>query len=174
MKRDWLWDRKISNNKARVVLNNPGDKHFLSLSSLLLSRKNVPKEVFREYLKPLIFLQNWFRIKRQMRKDAWNNPRIEFWQAIYDALKEKYEKKGITIVKEKPLAVKQNDFCASIAEKVRVMRKQKGLTQKALAKRLRVSQQMVSRIESGRENISLLTLKNIVDNLGADIYLDIR
>jgi len=173
VKQDWLWDRKITPKGARSVLKDPTNKHFLSLSSLLLSRKNSPEEVFRYYLKPVDFLQNWHPIKRQMRKDAWNDPRIEFWQAIYEKLKEKYKKKRIFIDKNNVVRRPHNEFCKLVAGKIKLIRKQKGLTQRQLAKRLKVSQQVISRIESGGGNISLLTLKNIVDTLGANLHLEI-
>ena len=173
VKHDWLWDRKISAKQARLILNKPENKHFLVLASLLLSRKNTPKEVFQDYLKPLDFLQNWHRIKRQMRKDSWSNPRIEFWQAIYEKLKEKYKKKGVFIDKNNIIQRPHNEFCKLVAGKIKLIRKQKGLTQRDLAKRLKVSQQIISRIETGRVNISLLTLKNIVDNLGAKLHLEL-
>ncbi len=173
VKQDWLWDKKITAKTAKSILNEDSNKHFLSLSSALLSRKNSPKEVFRHYLKPLVFLQNWNRIKRQMRKDAWNNPRIEFWQAIYEKLVQKYKKRGILVEKNNVSRRPRNEFCKLVSGKIKLIRKQKGLTQLQLAKRLKVSQQIISRIESGRENISLLTLKNIVDSLGANLHLDI-
>lgn len=173
LKGDWLWDRKITIKKARSILKNTKNEHFLSLSSLLLSRKNTPKEVFTAYLKPIDFFQNWNAIKRQMRKDSWNNPRIEFWQAIYENLREKYKKRGVAVLKEIRFIKPQDEFCKLIADKIKTVRKQKGLTQKDLAKRLKVSQQMVSRIEKGRENISLRTLKNIVSCLDANLLLEI-
>ena len=174
LSRDWLWDRNMPLAKAISILRNPKDLHFLFLSSLLLSRKNTPKEVFKNYLKPADFLRNWNRIKQQMRKDSWNNPRIEFWQAIYEKLREKYKRKRIPIPKESKPVKSQDEFCRLIAEKIKSVRKQKGLTQNELAKKLKVSQQVISRIEKGRENISVLTLKKIVDGLGAIIYFDIK
>jgi len=171
--RDWLWDRKISLPKAISILKNPENDYFLSLAGLLLARKNTPKEVFKVYLKPVDFLNNWSRIKRQMRKDAWNNPRIEFWQAIYEKLKERYEKKGISQIKEKPSSRPESEFCKIVATQIKELRKQKNLTQEDLARKLKISQQMISRIEKGRENISILTLKKIADTLGAEVHLQI-
>lgn len=170
---DWLWDRKVTVKKARFILKNPRNEHFLSLAALLLARKNTPQEVFKGYLKPLDFLENWNRIKRQMRKDAWNNPRIEFWEAIYQKLKEKYKKRGVTIHKQISIARPQDEFCKSIADKIRQAREEKKLTQSELAGKLKVSQQIISRIEKGRENISLLTLKKIVGGLGAGLRVEI-
>lgn len=173
-KNDWLWDRKISVKKAKVILKNPQNEHFLPLASILLSRKNIPREVFKNYLKPLCFVQNWNRIKKHMRLNTWNDPRIEFWQAIFERLQEKYNNKGINITRENNISrPKKDDFCKLVAGKIEFMRKQKGLTQKQLAKRLNISQQIISRIETGSENIALLTLKKIVDTLGAEIYLEI-
>jgi DNA-binding XRE family transcriptional regulator len=109
-----------------------------------------------------------------MRKDKWNEPRIEYWQAIYEALKEKFRKKGIDFREGAPAPPKkEDDFCKSIADRIKILRKQKGLTQCELARKLGVSQQMVSRIERGRENISLLTLKNIVGALDAEARIEI-
>ena len=170
---DWLWDRNITVKKAKVILKNPDDSHFLNLAGLLLSRKNTPKEIFKDYLSPIDFFKNWERIKRQMRKDDWNNPRIEFWQAIYEKVKEKYHKKGILPARSSISAKPQDKFCKLIGDKIMNMRKQKGLTQAELANKLKVSQQMVSYIESGKENFSLLTLKKIAENLGGKLEVDI-
>ena len=173
LKRDWLWDRKITVKEAKLILSNPGNKRFLSLSCLLLSRKNSPEEVFKNYLEPSDFLQNWHKIKRWMRKDNWNNPRIEFWQAIHDKLKEKFKKKGILPVKETVVPKMENEFFKTVANKIKAVRKQKGITQSQLAKKLKISQQMISRIENGTENISLFTLRKIAESLGATLYLEI-
>lgn len=173
LKNDWLWDRKITVDKARAMLKDPKNSHFLSISATLLARKNTPKEVFRYYLKPLDFVQNWQRIKRQMRKDEWNNPRIEYWQAIYEMLKEKYKKRGISLKKEAIATGKQDIFCKTIANKIKSARKEKGLTQSELANKLRVSQQIISRIEAGRENVSLVTLKKLADAMDVELKVDI-
>lgn len=57
MKRDWLWDRKISLTKAKKILTKPDHPKFIALAALLLSRKNNPKEVF-QILSPDHFCQN--------------------------------------------------------------------------------------------------------------------
>jgi len=170
MKRDWLWDRNISEGQARRILACPGHKRFLNLSALLLARKNVPREVFGRYIKRLDFCRNWPTIKRQMRRDKWNEPRIEYWQAIYEKLKESYNKKGIEIPERKKV-ITVDKFCKKIGQQIRDARKEMGLTQSMLAKKISVKQQMISHIESGRENMSLVTLKKIADKLGLAIIL---
>ncbi len=173
LNRDWLWDRKISLRQARNILRSPENERFIALAALLLSRKNIPQEVFKGYLNPLEFLRHWNKIKRQMRKDRWNDPRIEFWQAIYEKLKEKYEDKGLTFKESASVPKAQDAFCKEVADRIKNMRKQKGLTQLDLARRLKVSQQIVSRFESGRENVSLQTLKKVTEGLGARLRVDI-
>lgn len=65
-------------------------------------------------------------------------------------------------------------LCREVAQKIKSTRKQKGLTQNELAKKLRISQQLISRIESGKENISLLTLKKIASGLEAKLQIEIN
>jgi len=173
LKRDWLWDRKFSPQQAKKILNNPVNAHFVPLAALLLSRNNSPKEAFKGYMKAAVFLENWNKIKRQMRKDRWNEPRIEFWQAIYDNLKERYRKQGLKFTDSHPHAKIIEPVCKSIGDKIQIIRKQKGLTQSGLAKKLKVSQQIISRIEQGQENVSILTLKKISDGLNAQLHFDI-
>ncbi len=119
--RDWLWDRKFSVKQAQAILKDPDNKRFFVLSALLLSRKNTPKEVLRHYLKPELFIRYWMKIKRQMRKDAWNNPRIEFWQEIYETLKRKYEKRGIAFPNENISQKPRDAFCKEIANKIKIV-----------------------------------------------------
>jgi len=168
---DWRWDRKISGKQAIKILSDPEHPRFIGLASLLLSRKNDPREVFRRYIKPKVFCRYWALIKSRMRKDDWNNPRIEFWQAVYEKLSEKFRAKGTNIsLKAKPALI--NEFCLEIGKMLEKLRKEKKLTQEMLSKKLNVSQQMISRIESGRENVSLLTLKKITGELGVKAYIN--
>ncbi|MCK4244798.1 MAG: helix-turn-helix transcriptional regulator [Candidatus Omnitrophica bacterium] len=172
MKRDWLWDRKISDYKVKHILSNPEDNQFIPLVSLLLARKNSPSEVLKEYISPLNFCRFWPRIKRRMRKDSWNNPRIEFWQAIYETVLEKLKKKGVSIkLREQK---RPDTLFEEIGSQVKRLRLQKSMTQIDLAKKLNISQQMVSRIEKGGENISLNTLRRFITRLGGKIRLEIE
>ena len=50
--------------------------------------------------------------------------------------------------------------------------KQEGLTQKALAERMDCTQQYVSKILKGRENMSLDTLSKLEDALGINLIYD--
>ena len=59
-----------------------------------------------------------------------------------------------------------------IAVKVLLQMKQEGLTQKALAERMDCTQQYVSKILKGKENISLDTLSKLEDALGISLIYD--
>jgi len=170
MKRDWLWDRKISVNAVKKILSDPSHRDFILFAALLLARKNEPKEVFKEYIDSRIFCKHWTSIKKAMRKDKWNNQRIIFWQAVYEKLIEKYRKKGIKF-RGKTLAV-VNSLSGRIGFQIRSIRKEQGLSQETLAKKLRISQQLISRIEKGKENICLLTLSNIMRALGRKVNIN--
>lgn len=165
MKKDWLWDLKISVSEARRILKHPDNKRFISIASLLLARKADPKEVFGEYLDPALFCKNWQKIKKRMSQDKWGDPRIVFWQVIYQRLLEKYRKKGIQIVRVKEVSPK-DPACEAIGIEIRRVRKEEGLSQERLAQKANISQQLISRIEKGKENISLITLKKISGALG--------
>lgn len=169
MKSDWLWDRRMSDSEAIKALKNPNDRKFIILASLLLARQNEPKMVFKKYMDPVIFCEQWRSIKREMRKNKWYEPRIIFWQAIYEKLKDKYMKKGL-IFKKKGMPAK-DPLLEKIGHDLSLLRRQSGLSQKDIAKRLRVSQQLISRIEKGRENISLITLQNITSALNKKVEI---
>lgn len=59
-----------------------------------------------------------------------------------------------------------------IAVKVLLQMKQMGLTQKALAERMNCTQQYVSKILKGKENMSLETLSKLEDALGISLIYD--
>ena len=59
-----------------------------------------------------------------------------------------------------------------IAVKVLLQMKQENLTQKALAERMNCTQQYVSKILKGKENLSLETLTKLEEALGISLILD--
>ena len=172
MRPEWLWDRDISIEEVQKILKNPDSDRFVGIAALLLSRNNNPKEIFDQYLDRTIFVQQWARIKRQMRKDSWNDPRIIFWQAVYEKLVSEFKEKGIPVrvVKKER---ESHELCRGIGERIRNLRQQMGLTQADLAKKLGVSQQIVSRIEMGQDNMALLTSKKVAQGLGKEVSIDL-
>ncbi|OGX27944.1 MAG: hypothetical protein A3D10_00115 [Omnitrophica WOR_2 bacterium RIFCSPHIGHO2_02_FULL_48_11] len=173
MRPEWLWDKNISSEEIKKILKDPRHERFLNIAALLLSRNNTPREVFARYLDQKIFVQNWARIKRQMRKDAWNDPRIIFWQAVYEKLGAEFMAKGIAL---RPAKMEEpaDQLIRTIAEKVKLCRRSLGLTQGELAEKIGISQQIISRVEKGRNDIRLLTLEKIFNFLGEQIIIDSR
>ena len=72
-----------------------------------------------------------------------------------------------SLSQEEILAAK---YIAQIAATIQRRRKAKGYTQQELARRLGVSQVMVSRWENGEENITIATLVRISTALEMDFY----
>jgi len=168
MKKDWLWDRKITISEAKKILNDPQNKRFILLASLFLSRKNNPQDVFKE-LDPVVFCKYWTEIKKAMRQNAWARPRVIFWQAIYEKLLDRYRKRGLRFRKER--AASRDVSCEIVGKEIRKIRKNQHLSQRELAQKTGISQQLISRIEKGRENISLITLKRISNALGKKVEI---
>jgi DNA-binding XRE family transcriptional regulator len=169
MKENWLWDRKITDAGARKILKRPEDKGFVDMAAILLARNNDPQVVLKRYIEPRVFCRYWASIKRKMRRDKWTEPRIVFWQAIYEKLAERYRKQGVVFRKEAPA---KEPLCVEMGQKIALMRRGIGLSQKEFADKMGVSQQLVSRVEKGRENISLITITNISRALGRRVRID--
>ena len=169
MKDNWLWDRKISETKAKGSLKKPGTESFFAIAALLLSRKNEPRIVFKNYLDPAVFCRYWASIKHRMRQDKWYEPRIIFWQAVYERMSDKYRKKGVSFRKE---TLVKDPLCWSTGKSIASIRREQGLSQKEMAKKIGISQQLISRIEKGGENVSLSTLTTMARALNKKVKID--
>ena len=169
MKDNWLWDRKISETEAKGSLKKPGTESFFAIAALLLSRKNEPRAIFKNYLDPAVFCRYWASIKRRMRQDKWSEPRIIFWQAVYERLSDKYRKKGMSFRKE---TFAKDPLCWTTGKSVANIRREQGLSQKEMAKKIGISQQLISRIEKGGENVSLSTLTTMARALNKKVEIN--
>ncbi len=170
MKLDWLWDRKITAGQVKKIFSDRDNPRFVSLAALLLSRKNSAQEVFSDYIKRKDFFLGWNEIKKQMRKNSWNDPRIEYWQAVYDTMK---QEPAFARLRQKEPEYPISMICREVGLKIKQAREKRGLTQKEFADKLNISQQVISRIEGGKQNISLETLKNICLALGVNFKVDL-
>ena len=103
-----------------------------------------------------------------MRQDKWSEPRIIFWQAVYERLSEKYRKKGVSFRKE---TFAKDPLCWSTGKSMASIRREQGLSQKEMAKKIGISQQLISRIEKGGENVSLSTLTTMARALNKKIEI---
>jgi len=168
MPKAWQWDVGRSDEEIRQVLKNPKHPSFLYYASLLLARTNVPKEVFGEYLGVKDFCVQWQKIKRRMRKDQLNLDRIQFWEAIYHHLKKGLKADGV-VLRQPSRLPRQDSLRARVGKRVREIRLSRKITQAGLARGAGLTQQFVSKIEKGTENVSLDTLERIQKFLKEDL-----
>jgi len=166
-----FWDRNITEEQLIEILSNEKNARFIEMSALLLSRNNEPKKVFGLYLDRILFAKNWTKIKKKMKKNQWGNQRIEFWQAIYEKIAEKLKGSGISLRShdQKP----RSEICFVIGEIIRNRRQKQNLTQKQLAEKLGIKQQVVSQIENGKGNPSLITLNAVVAGTGGTLAFNV-
>lgn len=86
-----------------------------------------------------------------------------------DSLKKKLRRKG------KRRAYEKGRKSALLAYKIFTLREKLGMTQMGLARRIGVSQQAVSRLESGKfERFTLRTLERLARAMGVELVLDLR
>jgi len=162
MKINWLWDSHLSEAEVRKIIRDGDNPRFNIYAQKLFSRVNDPKVAFA-IIDEITFCRKWPVIKRQMQKDRWLSNRLVFWQTIYERILERFKKQGIKIRQFHGMAVPPER--EGIAQQIKDLRLNLGYTQKELAEKLGVIQQYISKIENGRENISVGTLKKIADAL---------
>src|SRR3989338_2191672 len=151
MDQNIFWDRKISQSTASEILGNPAHPRFIEMAALLLSRSNDFKLVFSKYLEKKIFVQEWRRIKMEMRKNRWSDERIDLWKQVHKTLSSNIEFKG-SIQRQKRLN-KPTEF-ESVGQILRNQRIKQGITQQVLAREAGISQQTISNAENGKGDLS--------------------
>ena len=169
MTKAWQWDVRHSDGEIRKILKDPKHPSFLHYAALLLARTNVPKEVFRQYLGKEDFCVQWHNIKRRMRKDQLNQSRVQFWEEIYRHVKEGLKAEGMKL--RKPAKrVSEDSLRAKVGKRIRQIRQSKKIIQAELARETGLSQQFLSKIEQGTENISLDTIERIQKSLKENLF----
>ena len=89
---------------------------------------------------------------------------------MYNDVFEFFDDMGIKISKEEKVYV---SALAQIGAQLMAYRKQNKLSQTALAKKIGVSQAMISAIERGDKNVSVKVLAKIVSKLGGELKIDL-
>lgn len=163
MKTHWLWDSRLDEAKVRAALRNEGDPRFDIYAEKLLSRIGRPREVFH-LMDKKAFCRQWPKIKRRMQKDRWLQNRVLFWQTIYEVVKDQIQNRGVSL--RQAFSGKIPPQRMDLARQIRQIRTQTGRTQQELAAGLGVIQQYISRVESGRENLTVDSLARIAGALG--------
>ncbi len=140
MKINWLWDTKVKERQARKILSDERDPRFFIYATKLLARVQDPGEAF-SWIKREVFDHNWALIRSRMIKDAWAKTAVSRWDRFHTQ------------------AIPSERF--DIARQIRESRLSLGLNQKQFAQKMGVIQQYVSNIETGRENMTIDTLRKI-------------
>lgn len=172
MPKAWQWDVARSDKEIRQILGNPAHPSFIHYAALLLVRSNVPKEVFGGYLGREDFCRHWQRIKQRMLKDRSAHGRVQFWEEIYRHLRDDLKKKGVALRRPSRPGV-PGSLRWKIGQRLREIRRTKKMTQAELAHGAGLTQQFVSNIERGTENISLDTLERLQKFLNEDLMTGI-
>jgi len=164
--KSWLWNVKTTDAEARNILENPEDPRFFIYAARRLATANLPREVFRDYLKKEDFLKFWPGIKRQMRIDSRNRERIIFWQGVYEYLIKDLKAKGTPFVRQKA-EVRSDPEQKKAGEGLKALRRSRKMTQTELARKAGLTQQHIAKIEKGITRPRAETLKAIEKALGA-------
>ncbi len=168
MKSEWLWDSKLTERQAAGILKDSRDPRFLMVAEKLIGRLSPPKKVFA-FLDKETFCQNWAKIKKRLRTDAWMQDKVIFWQIIYEAILEELKKQGFQLRKKEEKSGSETQRV--VADQIKEWRLSKGLTQKQFASKLNVIQPYISRLEKGTENVSLETLEKISKVFGCQVEI---
>lgn len=168
MRINWLWDNRLSEAEVRKILKDENHPKFDIYAEKLFSRVSAPKMVFNMVDKAT-FCKKWPSIKKRMRKDRWLESKVVFWQTIYERVHERLKEQGIKL--REPQKVKIPPERVKLAQQIKNTRIKLGYTQEDMARKLGVIQQYISKIESGRENVSVDTLKRIADAFGKSLAI---
>lgn len=152
MKINWSWDTRLTEKQIKRILKNPSNPRFYIYAEKLLSRTSDP-DIALEIIDPKIFRREWPVLKKRIQKDAWARHRVAFWQSVYAKM------------------LKNSSQHMEIARQIRGMRLKLRYTQRDMAKKLGVIQQYVSKLETGRENITIDTLKRVADVLDKNLVI---
>ena len=156
--------------KVRKILKDPDSEGFLTIAALVLSHRNDPETMWKDYMEPAIFYNYWPAIKEKMLHNNWGTGNIPVWQAAYEKLAVETQKVEPFAKKKRP-AQKAYSYTA-IGHRLADLRSKAGMSQQELARKLKTSQQLISRIEKGGENLTLTTLFNIARVLKIRVKID--
>ena len=67
-------------------------------------------------------------------------------------------------------SMSDEEFLQAVGQKLKSIRESKGLSQVEVCAKLKMDKTYLSAIENGRQNLSLITLKNILEAMGEDQF----
>lgn len=166
----WLWGIHKPESEIVRILKKPEHKYFFYYAEILFSRVNNVQYVL-DLIGELTFVKKWSAIKKRMRKDGRNQSKIYFWQTLYERSLKKFHVQGIKI-RESKIKNKVEDERIKYAKYFNAARKSKSMSQMEVAEKMGVVQPYISKIETGRENVSLDSLKKISEILDVRINIE--
>lgn len=141
------------------ALRDPQHPQFITSLVTFLSRCNEPKELF-SLLSKKEFIANWPKIKSYWLKTERKSEFRDWWDTIYERLAARDKHK------ERAAKGEPSRLFRYVGRLIKLARIKKGLSQNDLALRVGMRQPDISKIEEGRENITLATLSILSRALG--------
>lgn len=152
----YFGDKNLSEAEIRKILGHPADKRFTRFAAMLLDRAPA-REIF-QWISKEDFCRSWQGIRRQLKKNRWAAEDLGYWEKVYEILKRELRAQGVEI--RRPIRPRSS-VLTTIGEALQAARRARGLSQAALAKKVGMKQVAISRIESGQENVTVLTLQKL-------------
>ena len=169
IKRNWLWDVLVKEEKAKEILKKENDPRFFNYAGRLFARNNDIDYVFSMVDKK-VFCQYWPLIKERIDQEGWFGPyQSEFWQPIYERTLKELKHKGVDVHKFPNIFLTRSRV--RLAVKLRDLRKGAGYTQQEAAELLGVNQKYISKLETGRVNVSTDALSKIANMYFKDVEI---
>ena len=151
-----LSDRALK--ETAQTLRDPSDRQFCSKAITLLSLCDKPRELFGA-IPQEVFLQHWPSIKRRWKRSGQAQTNRLWWDSIYLTL----ISKGKKVTPEQ-----RSGYLAFIGQQIKKARLKKEWSQIDLAERVNIEQRLISRIESGKANITMETLLKLAKVLNIE------
>lgn len=149
----YFWDlnEKALKQTQSMLKNNHSHPKFIARLVTLLSRCDRPKEVF-SLIEKKEFVNIWPKVRSYWKKIQPESDFRDWWETVYEQLFEK-NKTRIKAAKGRPSLL-----FSRIGRIIMRARIEKGLSQKDLALKAGMNQPDISRIEEGKQNVTLETL----------------
>lgn len=168
----------LEDEELRQILSNPEHEEFVHLAARLLESSLEIEQVF-DYIDKEDFIQHYSRIRKSMGNGAQAKRHKKFWdrmanQGCKQISGEPAEKSPAEKRKEKVEADYASESALKIGRRIRKLRKKDDLSQQELAERLGISKSEISRIENGKQNLSLERLQRVLNALGHKVHLQIK
>lgn len=164
---DWMPD-SLSEASVRSVLDDPGHEQFTVLAAKLLEATEDLDEVTR-WLDRSLLVRHFRRIRSSMGRTGTAGRRLRYWERRLsegepgdDRPRDLDQRELLTDARDEEVDDSGPSSSVQVGETIRRLRERKGLTQAELGDRLGVSRQAISKVEQGRENVTVRRLERIM------------